>query len=94
MSTKVIAWAIAVIVVVLGAWYFLSRPSATSAPSTATSDQAESQEQASGTQATSTDTSDAALDQDAASIDTQLQAASTDSSSASSFSDTPVQQTE
>jgi hypothetical protein len=84
---KLIAWLVAIIVVVGGVWYFWSRGSA-SPVSTGTS--------SSQTQGTSqnADTSDAALQQDSASIDTQLQGASADSDSAASFSDTPVQQTE
>ena len=95
MSGKVIGWIVVALVVVIGAWYLWSMNSGAGAPP-ATVPSTQTTDQTQGTSASNSvpDTSDAALDQDAASIDTQLQAASTDSNTAASFSDTQVAQTE
>ena len=94
---KVLTWIVVIVVVLGGLWYVFGR-SSNSMPSTEGTPTAQAPEAngttAMGSASASSDTSDAALNQDSAAFDTQLQAANTDASSASSFSDTPVQQTE
>jgi hypothetical protein len=98
MSKTAIAWVAVVLVVLGGILYFWSQssvsPSVQPAGGTQTQDTTPASNAMQGSTQTSADTSDAALQQDAASIDTQLQGASTDSNAAGSFNDTPVQQTE
>jgi|GEM_PF-6402960 hypothetical protein len=93
---KIIGWIVVALVVIAGVWYFINMSSGGAAPAATapTSQTSAQQAQPTAAQQQAADTSDAGLNQDAASIDTQLQAASADSNSAASFNDTPVQQTE
>jgi hypothetical protein len=91
--SRIIIWLVVIIVIALGVWYFWSGSNnapvsqTSTAPSSATT----------GTQTTpaSGGTSNAALNQQSASIDAQLQGASSDSASVDqSLNDKPVTQTE
>ena len=87
--SKIVTWAVVIIVVVGGIWYFVARTSPTAAPSDSTSPAAST-----GQNTTNSGTSDADLQQDLVSTDAQIQAASSAGASAQSFSDTQVTQTE
>ena len=93
MSTKVILGVVVALALAAGAWYLWSGSSSQGSMTSQSSDMQQNTN-TQDTSRTSADTSDAALLQDAVSIDAQLQAASSDSSAAGSFSDTQVAQTE
>lgn len=98
--SKIFIGIVVAVVILAGAWYVWSQTQASLgvAPTQSagaelpqTGQQPSAQEKATS-QASVSNTSD--LDAGLSSIDTQLQGASSDTSSAGSFNDTPVQQTE
>jgi hypothetical protein len=89
---KYVTWAIVIIVVIAGLWYFFAGSSNSgSAPATGAPSGQETGAQGS---ASANDTSDAQLQQDLNAANGQVDAAGSANASASSFSDSPVPQTE
>ena len=100
MSTKALVSLVVLIVVVVGGWYGYSHlmgNTQQNAQQQATGQyQQQQQQQQQGSQQPSApgDSSDAALNADLGNVDAQMQAANDATAGASSFNDTPVQQTE
>lgn len=86
---KVISGILVVLVVIGGAWYFL-----TSSPAPAPAQVPTQADTAAQNPAPVIDTSDAALDSDMTQIDAQAKDAGDASAAANTFNDTPVQQAE
>lgn len=91
---KMVAIGAGALVLIAGAWYALARPAAAPGEESGSATTSAEEERAAMEARQKGDTSDAALERDAAAIDVQLQAAASDSDSAQSFNDAPVQQTE
>ena len=93
---KTTLWIIVLLIIAgLGWWYLSSRTSAPAQPAGSPQTTSQSQNpQGSASGVSASDTSNAALNADMQNIDGQMQSASSAGTSANSFSDTPVQQTE
>ena len=93
---KILMWIVIIIIVALGAWYFLANSAgstATPAENTMPTATQSTETMPSGSSLPTSDSSDASLKADAAVIDTHMQAASNDSAAVEqSFNDKPVSQ--
>ena len=98
MSTKAIVWIIIILLVILGVWYFWSAqnsPLPASEQTSGISQTTSGESQGSSEQNISSGDSNADLTADLNAIDSQTNAANSDSASVDqSFNDQPVQQTE
>ena len=84
-SSKIIIWAIVILVIVAGIWWYFSRPSASPTQPIQTG--------SAGGTVTAGNNSNAALDQDLSTIDSQLNSLSADSASIDQgLNDQPITQ--